>query len=625
MQRIESARSGTDVIQSAMLPLGGKAFVPPAYMQTTGDQAVQLNAANDHITFKWTPEADYALDSFSLYFTAVATEGNLNAKLHSVAYTGYESNGRYNGSLTAVDPLMTANNAPAANVVGLWDNAGANAEAGAGFEAFEAMDGSVAADNGTRSNAAPTAIAPIIWTLDNGAGVTLIVNKFRITSFNNASADVRAFPKAFTFWGSNELAPAPQTDANWTQLSGDSTWTAETDPGAGLCKEYYVYNATAYRHYRLKITDRTGVNAYVAIGELEFFGAQLSWIPGTELYDIGTVGSGAAADAWVRKSLTAAQQLQRGIEVCLDFYGTAAKDFSLSTRRWNTATDSMFPDTCETRHNLGTGYYTQAEQDSKPALLNIVINSTANHCPKLYYGRTTGLSVYLPTIGIMSIPQAGISATCDDLTASVDYLTNTKYSWYLYNNAGTLGLHVSATDRVVGTDGIEVKSGATSYRYGGFLYVINRVSTKQGPIDVESWRGIYQPGKTRSLGKRNPYSTSTSWSLDISLYWRKWMDNDDFRFMVATGPGTFYGATYCNSTQNTDFAIRKNGLMPTSVSTNVYRGTGLGSSIVVFPSEGLYTLSPAARSGGSAATIYFDSGDISRYGGYAIGTISDNK
>jgi hypothetical protein len=169
-------------------------------------------------------------------------------------------------------PVMTANNVPASRVVALSDSAGADAAAGTNY-AYKAMDNSVAADNGCRSNATPTALAPIYFTLDLGANQSAIFDAFDIVSWSNASADTRAYPAAFSFWGSNESAPAAQTDADWTQINkrGGTTWTAQTDPGTGTARRYYTDNATPYRHYRLKITDRCGTNAYVAMGELKLY------------------------------------------------------------------------------------------------------------------------------------------------------------------------------------------------------------------------------------------------------------------------------------------------------------------------------------------------------------------
>jgi hypothetical protein len=517
-------------IEGAMLPPGGELWVPPSYHQTSGDQAVQLNAATDKLAFFFTPSIDFALDALSLYITAVGTAGNVNIALHSVS-TGYEPNGRYNGNTTAADPVMTANNAPSPNVVGLFDNTGANAEAGAGYEAFRAMDGSVAANNGTRSNATPTALAPIYFILDLGEGNGIAANKFRFASYSNADANVRAFPKAFTFWGSNEAAPDPQTDADWTQLpSAGLTWTAETDPGAGASREYYATNATVYRNYRWSITDRNGSNAYVALGEVELFAAQIAEAPGDEITDLGALASGSVADTWIRLA-SLSEQLQRHTRVALVFSGSDGADVSLSVRRWNTAQGSMFPDGCVTKTDLGTGFWTQAEQESKPALLNIVLNSTANHVPKLMYGRKMGRYLYLPGPGNTEIQSEGASLVCDALTASVDHTNFTLYWIYGYVVDGVLTLEASTTTPACtdDTEGIEVKSTATTRRLLGAMCVKNLVSTHQGPVDVGDWRGLAWRGRELSIYKYSPFASITTQSLATTNIFQKWNTDDAYK------------------------------------------------------------------------------------------------
>lgn len=608
-----AALEAVDLVHGALLPPGGIPFVPPAYMQTTGDAAVQLNSAAKGAAFFFPAEAMYALDSFSLYVTAAAVAGDINCKLHAVAYTGYEPNGRYNGNTTDLSTTMTANNAPSPNVVGLFDNAGANAEAGAGFEAFEAFDASVAADNGTRSNAAPTGIAPIILTFDTGVGNGIRLNMFDFVSFNNASADVRAFPKAFTIWGSNLAGPAPQTDADWTEITGDATFTAETDPGAGVAKRFHLNNAVSYRHIRFKFTDRNGVNAYLALGEVYLYGAQLDKVPGTELYDIGALASGAVADTWVRKSLTTAQQLTDGNEYALVFMGTAAKDYSLSTRRWNTAIGSMFPDGCSTKTTADTGAtWTQAEQNSKPALLNIVLNSTANHCPKLFYGRKSGSEIYIPGQGIKSIPVAGVSLACDDLTASTDHNTNTVYDVDLYDNVGTMTL-IQYTTGLQKQEGIS--QGAANRRYVASMCVMNRISTKQGPIDVSDRRWLAVPGSRRILAKLNPYYTATNDTAPQGI-WKQWNNNNDWVFSFLPLPGSevklitnLHG--YSTSGTLAESSISMNGKVredATRSTNRAIQGNMISLLQYVAPKR-LQTVTPIARLVGAAEVWFYYESD----------------
>jgi hypothetical protein len=591
-----------------MVPEGGRLFVPPAYMQTTGDQAVQLDSATDGIAFGFPVECDYELSAISAYITAVGTEGNVNITLHADG-TAYEPNGRYNGSTTTTDPTMTANNLPAPYVVGLYDSAGANAEAGAGYEAFKAMDGLVVSDNGTRSNAAPTALAPIYFVIDAGVGNTLPpFNKYRFTSFNNADANVRAFPKAWTVWeddGTHDI----HTDNGWTQVTMSAAATSETDPGASFSREYYLSATTTPRRRKWKFTDRNGANAYMALGEVAFFSAQLAQAPGTQLLNIGTLGSGAAADAWVKKSFSTAYQTQRGTFLWLKFLGTAAKDFSLSTRRWNAAMGSMFPDGCITKTSTETGVWSQAEQDGKPALMNIVLNSTANHCPKLYYGRHTGAYDYIPGVGVVAIPQAGISLACDDLTATslTDLPSATAYNVDLDYTGGTLAL-LQYTTAITTTEGI--LQGDANRRYLGTMWIINRISTKQGPIDVLDARLVRMPGRRKSIGKYNPYAGATTQTVNPAMVAIPIGSSPtDFTVVFGSFAGEYAilnaNAIQSGTTANTLFFMDIDGYPPLPVQGSVnYTSPDVGSvRIRRTLSPGIHSATPYATAQTTATVL----------------------
>lgn len=603
MQQIHSTRPAIDAIQNAMMPNGGIPFVPPAYMQPSGDAAFQMNSGALGTAFKFTAPADFALSSLSAYVTAVAVEGNINCSLKSVVYTGYEPNGRYNGSTTNVAPInMVANNDPAPFVITAKNTDGTDAHGVS--SAFSCFDGSTVETAGCAIIACkklliagavvdkgagkvgigctthgiatgapiqfsglanyavvytvdatstaneivvtaayvaevidaadfvffqPSATNPLYLVIDRGAGGGQRVNKYRITSRNNAGATLRGFPSSWTTYGVDDLTGLNvYSEAGWT-LTG--TETAQTDPGQARAKEYYATNATSYRYTMYKYTGVVAAataTPYLCILTIEEYAAQLAWTPGAEIYTIGTLGSGAAADAWVRKTFTA-QQLQRYKEYCLTFLGTAAKDYSLSLRRWNTATGSMFPDGCETKTTADTGTtWTQAEQNSKPALMNIVLNSTANHCPPLMYGRTTGQYVYLSDVGIQTIPLVGISLACDDLTASTLTAPEsaTIYNVDLAVSGGNLVLTEYTADPILSSDGIEQET--TGQRYVASMFVINRVSTKQGPVDVEDCSSLLWKGRVRTIGKRGPYAGQTIHALtsvDIPI---KWNNNDDF-------------------------------------------------------------------------------------------------
>jgi hypothetical protein len=591
--------------------LNGRLFVPPAYMQTTGDLAFQMNSAAKGVAFRFSVPADYALDSFSLFNTAVGTEGNINCTLNAVNFTGaYEPNGRYNGDITDLAPTMTTDALPSPYVCSLTDAAGLNAEV-AGQEAFKAYDGSLAADNGVRSNALPTGIAPMYLCLDLGSGNSIRLNKFRLGSYNNASADVRAFWKAFTVWGSNVASPTKNTDGDWTQLTGDAAWTAEVDPGPGFENEYYLNNAMAYRWIRFTITDRTGVSAYCAMGSIKLYGAQLAWSPGTQIYDITTLGSGAAADVWLRKALAAAQQLQRGTEYCLTFFGTAAKDFSLSLRRWNTSAGSMFPDGCSTKTTSDTGTtWTQAEQNSKPALLNIILNSTTNHCPKLHYGRTRGQYDYIPGIGIVTIPQAGISLNCEALTATSLTVAPSLATIYNVDLAVSGGNPVLTSYTTATTTSEGIEQGTASQRFLGRMCVVNRISTYQGPIDVSDVRALALRGVRQKFGKLCPYSSDTSFYP--TKIWQRWGLTNDYQIFALFFEdetvelrGSMWSIVPSGAYVSTATGI--DGCLPSPMSARDYGNNVAGGAMVTVKYEnriaqGFHSFIPLCRSSPTVAT-----------------------
>ncbi|AFM25978.1 DUF5000 domain-containing lipoprotein [Desulfomonile tiedjei] len=477
----------------------GSLWVPPAYMQTSGDREVALASANHKLAIAFVPEIDFALSSLSLYVTGAGSGGSVNIALCEDDGYSLEPNGLLNGLTARVPLVMTSNNAPSPYVVTARDSNNANAEA-AGFEAFKAMDGSTATDVGFRSNAAPTSFAPIYWAIDLGAGDARVINRFRFVSFSNADINVRAYPRAFTFWGSNEVSPAYNTDVGWTQLVGSTPWNFENDTGSTSARDYHVRNAAAYRHYKWKITDRNGTAAYTALGEIHLFEAENRTVPGQIIQSLGSINTGVAADVWIRHTFQPVQ-LWRGKRVWLVFSGEVGATARLSVRRWNTNPASMFPDGCESKENDGNTW-TQSLQENKPALMNVVLNSTQNHVPQLMYGRQSGKGVYLPQTGFFDIPESGITLNCEALTAG------TLFSVYLSLQEGSLRLDASETKRAV-SQGVEVKSDDPSCLFLGIMYAFNHRSTFQGPIDVMDWRGVAYRGMKKIFGKWCPFAAET--------------------------------------------------------------------------------------------------------------------
>ena len=352
----------------------------------------------------------------------------------------------------------------------------------------------------------PTANYPLFLTLDLGAANAAAINSFGFTSKN-----VSSFPGAFTFWGSNEAAPAEYTDTDWTQINkvGGTGWSSETVAAAGVTRRFDATNATTYRWYRWKFTDVAATSpAYVLeLSDIQLYATPMQAAPGTSLAVLDTIGSGDTADVWVRQALGTTYQCTRDAPIWLVLKGAASKDFSLSCRHVNTAEGSSHPDgvICKTSTDSGTAW-TQLLQNSLPACLNLVINSTAEHCPKLYYGRWSGQYAYLPGAGVQTIPVAGVSLDCTALTADTDYYI------YLYGNAGTLTLAASSSAVPTSSEGILVQTGATSRRLTGFMKAREIQTGYQGPVSCKSRREVVNADNLTVIpfGKDCPYYSATS-------------------------------------------------------------------------------------------------------------------
>jgi hypothetical protein len=513
----------------------GLLYVPPAFISTTTDQAIALTSANHKIALGFTPEVDFALSSLSLYVTAISSTGDISLDIYSDG-TAIEPQGELcSNPDMQLSITMTTDSAPSPYVISLTDSADANAEV-AGKEAYRVLDGVVSADTGVRSNVAPTGANPIYLTLDLGAVGAKAINRWRWKPWSNASADICAYPKAWTLWGSNEATPTKNTDTDWTQLTGRAAWTAEAAGGYPTVQwnEYYVSNTTPFRWYRWKITDRNGVNDYVALGEMKLFEAESKSAPGTSIQSLGTLAAGSTPDVWVRATF-ASYQLFQGTKYWLVCGGQDTKSFSLSVRAENTADNSMFPDTCKTKNSTDGGtswaHTHQLNTLYMPSMLNVVLNSTTHHCPSLMYGRHGGSQVALYESSawtLHTIPAAGISLDCEALT------TLTKYAVYLYNNTGTLTLEAVTTGRVL-QDGIEVKSGATSHRFLGIMGALALQTTYQGVLDCPDARLVrnrYNP--KMKIARRNPgYVGATNETVYESKY-RRALTNNDFRIRLVT-------------------------------------------------------------------------------------------
>ena len=553
---------GTESFTNDAITPQGRLYVPAAYAQTSGDLAVPLTSADHKVALRFTPEVDFALDAISFYVTAIGTTGDVSIELYDDG-TAIEPNGELNGSYTNVAPAMTSNSTPSPYVVGLWDSTGANAET-SGYEAYLGMNGSNASGAGVRSTAAPTSAAPIYYTVDFGSGNALVINRFRFCPFMNSDSDVRAFPKAWTFWGSNAESPTVDTDDDWTEIVGASAWTAVTDfanNSLNAFSDYPVTNGTAYRHYRWKITDRNGSSDYVSLGAIQVFEAQMASAPGALLQPFGTTAVGSVADTWIRHTFDSCQ-LQRQVPYWIVFAGEASKDFSLSVKRNSATAGSMFPDGCETRHAPDGSVWTQSQQDARQAMLNVILNSTTNHSSQLMYGRWNGRHVPLyigSAWSLAVIPEAGIKLDCEALSVT------TMYHVYGYDSAGTLVLEGSTSDRSV-QDGVEVKSGEVSHRFLGVMGVDSWQSGYQGPKDTPDARlvrNLYNP-LLKELSKDPNYASYTRADHYGDAFVRL-NNNDDFMMRFVSWKDdtiVFTCLFFTNSAYGWVWGIASDGVCP---------------------------------------------------------------
>jgi hypothetical protein len=243
--------------------------------------------------------------------------------------------------------------------------------------------------------------------------------------------------------------------------------------------------------------------------------------PDSSLATLATTGSGDTADTWIAATISTAQQLYAGKIYWIVLKGAASVDFSASTRRWNTAQGSMFPDSMPSaKYSTDSGStWSACEQDSKPALMNLILNPVPTDLvPSLYYGRSTGKYV-ITTAGPEEIPVAGISLDCSDLTA--DTLN------YVYLTTA-LALEASTTTWTRNSDGLMVKVGDTTKKFVGLIYPKDILgSGDQAPVDCMDRRLVAYKGMQKTIGKYNPYVLDTSETGAIAE--RQFKNNNDWK------------------------------------------------------------------------------------------------
>jgi hypothetical protein len=260
--------------------------------------------------------------------------------------------------------------------------------------------------------------------------------------------------------------------------------------------------------------------------------------PDTLVFDIGTVDSGASADTWIRKTFTA-QQLYPGKRYCVVASVAADKDVSFSYNRQDTGQTSGLVPGCWSKSTVNGGTaWTDVTKDSQPALLNMVLQSTANHIPQLVYGwdgkHGNKVALYNTNTSaweLKAIPDAGLL-----YDASGDTADETKNCYIWWENAQ---LNITIMQEGTGfQDGIVVAdSGGQDHdqRFIGLVTPVNRISTYQAPIRCDSYNTLWNAdNQTEQVLYRQPYVSQTVHTF-TPYTWEKAHKDDSFTIKVLTG------------------------------------------------------------------------------------------
>ncbi len=582
---------------------GGRLCSTPAYFQTTSDEAVNLDSADDWIATQLIPEVDMKITSFARYVTDVGTEGNGTLCVYSNA-TAPEPNGALNGSDTKAHSDQTDSSTPLTVAATSNDAGGSNDE-------WKAFDG----DDTTywKSGADPATTAQEL-EIDFGAGNEKTINKVIIRAANEAGADSRCFPKTFTIQGHNG-----------TSYSTLKTVASSTDPGDQGEQHYTWTNSTPLQKVKINITDNHGTGAFVCVGEIEWIDAQDKDAPGTLLETLSlAAGSGDTADKWTYFDIapTSQYQLTRNKKYWIVMKGSATKDWSESTCHWNENVGSMFPDSMpQSKYTTnGGGAWSACLQASEPALWNMMINpveaAAGYPVPQLCYGRYNGKYIYLSGSGMCEIPEAGILLDMSDHNAP-----DSEFGYHVWlNNSGTLALSAT-TDSVEDTDGIKRKIGATGYRYLGDAYSNAIHVGHYGPLDVIDKRHILNEYNkiVKTFGKLTPYTGNTNESINANYdsHWQSWND-DDFLCEVLSSCA-FYAhvsadiGVYSVAGVSVGFNFGVNGKVPVDGGAALkksewnYASTSFNSILPL--RKGINRIRPLVNVDGGSSTLLYRYGD----------------
>ena len=359
----------TSVIDYRGIVPQGKLFVMPAYYQTASGLDIQLDSADDGVSFRWTHEADCMLNAISIYTGTVVSGGNINLGLYNDAGTllvDLDALNSGNGTgwvrkelkpIAYATDLMTSNTTPVPNIV-----------ASTYSDEFRRVHSYQAFDQNTSTIWYGGKVGggdSICLMYDFGEENSKVIGRYGLVG-PPAAQDPWNSPSAWTFQGSNSAI------ADYSDADGVNGW-AVLDTQSGISRWYdtlYWFetsNLTEYRKYRFRFTDCSVNPTYMGLMEARL----VEYAADIQLYEGKTYE--------VRAN------------------GSTGKDFSLLVCKETETVGSAHPDGCSskfTTNNWATS--SGIQQDGSAALWNVILNSTEDHVPVLTYWpfRWTSLSYF---------------------------------------------------------------------------------------------------------------------------------------------------------------------------------------------------------------------------------------
>jgi hypothetical protein len=254
---------------------------------------------------------------------------------------------------------------------------------------------------------------------------------------------------------------------------------------------------------------------------ISLYSTKADGTPNISSVDLGAVNSGIGG-GYIRHAF-GTQQLYRNTRYHLVVTGSDGASYTIAYRRNSGTIASGFSDMAKSWTKLDGGVsWTALTQDVSTCFANylVILNSTSNHSPSLWYGQWNGQNCFIPNVGQLTIPSVGISLDCQSLIVDIEYYI------YGYSNNGSLAIEASTTVPV-SVNGIYVKTGAPNYLLLGLIFPQITVGGAIGPLDCEDSRMVANVfNKTwRPIGKRQLYIGTTT-QTTIGTSWTGWNNSE---------------------------------------------------------------------------------------------------